>query len=117
MLGKNVSVVYFYLVSLIGLILMIFGVFFAINYFVNITQYDTYPLRYSESCDTIYAAPVDMQKPSDVDIEKQKRDCEVRQSIERKRTQVDDLKNAISFPLIGIILFLIHFPIARRQTK
>jgi len=127
-MGKLMSLIYFYIVSVIGLVLLIIGLYNAISYGVNTSQYDEYPLKYvgNENCD--YMGSMDVSATSvpvkndtiivDKNIQKQqKKDCELRVKRERKQTQVDDLKNTIYFTLIGALLLAIHLPIALRKSS
>ncbi len=125
MVGKLIGIIYFYFISVISIILMIIGVFAVVNYFVNTSQYEKYPLKYgNEVCDTTSALNYEPVKMSNgttetvkVDEVKQKILCEKRMEMERKKTKLEDIKNAITFPLVGIILFLIHFPQARKLSR
>lgn len=128
-MGKLISLIYFYLISAIGLILLIIGLYNAVSYGVNITQYDKYPLRYAgnASCDYLVTqpapvvAPTSGQMPSqDINVKenvRQQRLCEERVALERKQTQVDDMKNSIYFTLVGTLLLAIHLPIAVRKSR
>lgn len=128
MSGKQISVIYFYLVSAASLALIVVGVFSVVNFVINLTQYDKYPVRYfQEDCDADpyryapkgpYPAEIaQVATPSAEEREKQKSLCRQRVEDERKKTKIEDLKNAITFTLVGSILFLIHFPQARKQSK
>ena len=122
MSGKLIGIIYFYVVSVISLVLIIIGVFHIISFSLNITQFEKYPLLYGEDRCTIVPAPVsgpDMkQLPIDATASaQQKSDCLAQLEMERKQRKVNDLKNAIAFPLLGIILFSIHFPIALKRSK
>lgn len=126
MIGKQVSLIYFYLISAGALGLIVIGIFNSVNFMVNITQYKEYPLRYQQDCENIYPASVKIVPPSvgypfpatqsaaEVDVQRQV--CQRNVEKQRKQQMLDDLKNSITFSLVGSILFLIHFPIARRQS-
>jgi hypothetical protein len=131
MSGKLVGLIYFYVVSAAALALIVIGIFSSVNYLINITQFDKYPIRYrSEAdCENMYSgygkpisapgvidAPI-QSTPSAQEIERLKNQCLSQFETERKQQQIDDLKNSITFTLIGAILFAIHFPLARRQSK
>lgn len=119
MSGKLISVIYFYLVSVISLILLIIGVFHIISFTLNTTQFDKYPLTYGEDrCLQPLPAIDSKQSEGDASLSaKQKFDCLAQLEVERKQHRVNDLKNAITFPLLGLILFFIHFPIALKRSK
>ena len=100
--------------------------------FVNSTQYEKYPLRYNmiSNCDNpyngrfieTYPAVKPIPAPNEAtlsaeEIKFNKELCLKNEVADRKQHQVDDMKNALTFPLVGIVLFLIHFPLARKQTK
>jgi hypothetical protein len=127
-MGKLISLIYFYLVSIIGIILLIIGLYNAVSFAVNSTLYDKYPLRYAGNEDCSYITrdftsqpkplPADpsMASPSADQVEEQKAACERRVEAERKQHQVDDIKNGIYFTLIGIILLALHFPVALKKS-
>lgn len=125
-MGRLISLIYFYLISVIGLILLIIGLYNSISYVVNITQYDIYPLRYagSENCDyltqTVPVKTLPSEKetsPSSQEAERQKKDCVKRVGTERKQTKVNDLKNSLYFTFVGALLLGIHLPIALRKSS
>lgn len=126
MSGKNIATIYFYLVSAVSLGLIVVGIFNAANFVINSAFYDSYPLRYGPStgCDS-YPAPYKVispyaetkATPSAQEVEKQKRDCEKFQEIDRREHRINDIKNTLTFTLVGIILFLIHFPQAKKYSK
>lgn len=128
MTGKQVSLIYFYLISAGALGLIVIGIFNSVNFMVNATQYKEYPLRYGQDCESIYPVPVKMGPPpliesypmpatqSAQEAEIQRHVCKINLEKQRKQQMLDDLKNSITFSLVGSTLFLIHFPIARRQS-
>jgi len=126
MSGKTIATIYFYLISACSLALIVIGIFNAVNFVINITQYDKYPLRYPQgSCEGYpykfgpYPA-MDVRgmpaTPSAQESEIQKQDCLKQEDALSKQQKIDDLKNALTFTLVGSILFLIHFPLARKQS-
>lgn len=127
MTGKNVGLAYFYLVSAASLLLIVVGIFKVVNVAVNLSAYDQYPLRYSQpSCEVApdrykSSYPMDangkQSSPSAEELEAKKNDCLKQESLERKEHKIDDIKDAITFPLIGLFLFFIHFPKARELSK
>lgn len=127
MSGKTIATIYFYIISAASLALIVIGIFNVVNFAINSTQYDKYPLRYPQgSCEGYpykfgpYPA-MDVRgmsaTPSAQELEKQKQDCLKQENALSKQQKIDDLKNAITFSLVGSILFLIHFPLARKQSK
>jgi hypothetical protein len=125
-MGKLISLIYFYLVSIIGIILLIAGLYNAVSFAVNSVVYDEYPLRYAGNEDCSYLTQTAPAKPmpatdtlasiSAEEQQTQKAACERRVEAERKQHQVDDIKNGIYFTLIGIILLALHFPVALRRS-
>lgn len=126
MSGKTIATIYFYIISAASLALIVIGIFNAVNFVINSTQYEKYPLRYSQpNCDSSpykfgpYPA-MDVRgvpaTPSAEELEKQKIACLKQEEIDRKEHKIEDIKNAITFSLIGFVLFSIHFPLARKQS-
>ena len=125
-MGKLISLIYFYLVSIIAIILLIVGLYNVVSFGINSAMYDQYPLRYSGGEDCSYLVQTEPSKAmpatdtlasiSAVDQQRQKDACEKRVAAERKQHQVDDIKNGIYFTIIGIILLALHFPIALRRS-
>ena len=127
MSGKTIATIYFYLISAASLALIVIGIFNTVNFFINITQYDKYPLRYSQGdCEGGFGYPMPYKimptdgieaTPSAQDLEKQKQVCQKQQEQDRKQHKIEDVRNAITFTLVGLVLFSIHFPLARKQSK
>lgn len=126
-MGRLIGLIYFYLVSLVGLVLLLVGLYAAFTYFVNTTQYDEYPLLYPpESCDTVSypAVPVPVDESLSVapspDIqymEEQKVQCEERLEAKRKDQRLGDVKNAIFFTAAGILLLGFHLPFGVKKSR
>lgn len=121
---KVIAAIYFYLVSAGSLILIVIGIFSIVNFIVNSTQFKEYPLPYYENCENQIgsARPTSPDANSEASLSASERaemlkSCQ--KNLEQRRVQqrVDDLKGAITFTLVGLILFGIHFPLARKQTK
>lgn len=127
MSGKTIATIYFYLISAVSLGMIVVGIFHAVNFAVNSTLYDNYPLRYGPAVDceseNTFAAPYKMPSPvgqataTATELTSQKQACLRTQQLDRQQHRIDDIKNALSFGIIGIILFLIHFPLAKKQSK
>jgi hypothetical protein len=125
-MGKLISLIYFYLVSVIGIILLIIGLYNGVSYVVNVTQYDLYPTRYAGNDDCSYLTQPAPPKPApgtdtlaSISAEEQKTQktaCEKRVALDRKQHKVDNIKDAIFFTLVGIILLALHFPVAIRRS-
>ena len=125
MSGKTIATMYFYIISAASLALIVIGIFNGVNFVINSTQYDKYPLRYGPGgdCEGGVGYPVPMKSPiaiesthSAKDLEKQKQLCLKQQDLDRKQHKVTDIKNTLTFTLIGAVLFSIHFPLARKQS-
>ncbi len=132
---KIIATLYFYLVSAGSLILIVVGIFSMVNFLVNVTQYEKYPLRYgAENCEDapldyhgamgpVVAKPMERVEtnvaasPSAQERQKMIEICKKNAEYERKQHKIEDVKNAIAFPIVGGILFAIHFPLARRMSK
>ncbi len=134
-MSKIIATIYFYIISAAAIALIVIGIFNSVSYLINSTQYDRYPLRYGgiSNCefanDFPYRGPgvVAMKPgfpggpmettPSAEEMKKAKEQCLKNEEAERKSHQVDDLKNAITFTLVGLVLFVIHFPQARKRSE
>lgn len=127
MSGKTIATIYFYTISTASLALIIIGIFSVVNFVINATQYEKYPLRYPQgSCEGYsykfgpYPA-MDIRgvsaTPSAEEAEKQKQECLKQENALSKKQKIDDLKNAITFTSVGAVFFLIHFPLARKQSR
>ena len=127
MSGKTIATIYFYLISAASLALMVIGIFNAVNFVINSTQYDKYPLRYAQGdCEGGIGYPMPYKimspdgreaTPSAQDLEKQKQVCLKQQEQDRKQHKIEDMRNAVTFTFVGLVLFSIHFPLARKQSK
>ncbi len=128
MSGKTIATIYFYLISAVSLFLIVIGIFSVVTFIINSTEYDKYPLRYTQpDCEFSFnnypypAKPMSLDEKSSTssaqDLAKQKQFCLNQQEIDRKQHRIEDLKNSLAFSLIGIVLFLIHFPQARKHSR
>ncbi|OGE64476.1 hypothetical protein A3J13_01360 [Candidatus Daviesbacteria bacterium RIFCSPLOWO2_02_FULL_36_8] len=128
MSGKTIATIYFYIISAASLALIVIGIFNAVNFGINSTQYDKYPLRYNApgNCESYpyKGAPYpamdvrgEVSTPSADELDKQKKACLTQEEFDRKQHKIDDIKNSITFTLVGIILFGIHFPMARSKSN
>src|SRR3989338_6852930 len=125
MSGKTIATIYFYIISAASLALIVIGIFNAVNFGINITQYEKYPLRYPQgSCNNypykfgpypatergVHATPSASlgTGPSAKETEEQEKACIKQENELSKKQKIDDLKNSITFTLIGTVLFLIH---------
>ena len=109
---KLIPTIYFYAVSLIGLVILIIGIFGSIHFLVGITAYDKYPLGYTPESRCIQPAPVEKGNP-DVPTQQQ---CLKDVEVERAARKADDLEKALAFTTVGLIVFGIHFYFARKNA-
>ncbi|MBI2599570.1 hypothetical protein HYW43_01465 [Candidatus Daviesbacteria bacterium] len=127
MSGKTIATIYFYLISAASLALITIGIFNGVNFFINSTQYDKYPTRYGsiQDCSTYpmpykVAMPVDrgeIATPSAEEQKQQRQRCEQQIEADRKQHRIEDIKNTVTFTLVGVILFSVHFPLARKNSQ
>src|SRR3989338_7146578 len=117
MTGRRISITYFYLVSAISLVVLVIGIFHTVTFIVNSTMYEKYPLRWG-GVDNCEDSPYSFAKPimpaeekwatsSAEEKEKALEVCRKNQEQERRQHRVEDIKNAVTFSLVGILLFSI----------
>jgi len=112
---KLIPTIYFYILSLVGMVLLIIGLFTTVHYIVGVSAYPKYPLPYgNESRCTMMFVP---DEKSSVSPEQVKNDCLKDLEGERVITKANDLEKSISFTLIGLAVFGIHFYFARKTKK
>ncbi|OGH19044.1 MAG: hypothetical protein A3F31_01035 [Candidatus Levybacteria bacterium RIFCSPHIGHO2_12_FULL_38_12] len=124
---RHIASIYFYAISAAALALIVVGIFATVNFVINTTQYDTYPLRFrGKDCETYpyaYSKPVPaanglpISTPTQKELDGQKKKCQIQLEKERKQQKLDDLKSSLTFSIVGLVLFLIHFPKALKHTK
>ena len=118
---KIIPTIYFYLLSAVGMVLIIIGLFNSTHYIVGVTAYDKYPLGYSpESRCEFTPKPVLLEGQIEVesspeDLQKSKDECLKSVEEERRNKKVDDLEKSITFTAIGLLVFGAHFYFARRR--
>lgn len=117
-MNKLIPTIYFYLLSAIGMVLLIIGLFNSVHYITGITSYDKYPLRFGAEarCDYMPKA-IPAESSIDTKPDTTKEDCLVSLEKERMTTKADDLEKSISFTVIGLLVFGIHFYFARKQKS
>lgn len=114
---RLIPTIYFYLLSAIGMVLLIIGLFSSVHFITGIISYDKYPLRYGAESRCEYmpkAIPVEGRKDIQSDADT-KLDCLKSLEKERATTKAGDLEKSISFTSIGLLVFAIHFYFARKQ--
>ncbi|TSC89484.1 MAG: Uncharacterized protein G01um10145_641 [Microgenomates group bacterium Gr01-1014_5] len=119
-----IKTIYLYVFSGVGLALILFGSYTGIQYGVNVTQFDKYPLQQWEEGQCRYPNIVSPAKPvmeegsatpSAEEIEKQEKQCEENQERQRKIKQTQDLTHAIAMLFLGILVFVPHWTLARKS--
>lgn len=118
-LQKIIPIIYFYLLSAVGMVLIIMGLFNTIHYIVGITAYEKYPLRYGEQfrCEYI-GKPMPIEGQKDSRSEKEiKEDCLKNLEAQRINTKIDDLEKSVAFTIVGLLVFGSHFYFARRRSN
>jgi len=114
---KLIPTIYFYLLSAVGVVLFIIGIFNSFHYVVGITAYDKYPLGYPENrCDYV-AAPVATDGATKPVTEQSKKDCLLSLDQERQNKKIDDLEKSISFTTIGLLVFAFHFYFSKKLSN
>lgn len=136
--GQRISLIYFYLISTISIVLLVIGIYHLVTFAINAISYDKYPLRYAggEDCEYLYGkyprgvdvvtvAPngsttpggTVIPSPSPEEMEREKKACQKRIEAERKQNFIEDIRNAVVFTLMGTVLFALHFPLALKKAK
>ncbi|MEX2012876.1 MAG: hypothetical protein WD967_00560 [Candidatus Levyibacteriota bacterium] len=118
---KLIPTIYFYLLSSVGIVLLIIGIFNSFHYVTGVTAYDKYPLKYgNESRCQYMAAPLREGTEASLDLEaaeRTKKECLESLEFERKNTKIDDFEKSIAFTTIGLIVFGVHFYFARSASS
>lgn len=114
---KLIPSIYFYVVSLIGLVLLLIGLFGLVHYVIGVTAYPNYPLNpFEESrCLNMVPQPLPGSGQNQEVSQQSKNECEKTIENERTHQKTDDLEKALSFSIIGGILFAIHFSWTRKK--
>lgn len=135
MSGKLIATIYFYLISAGAIVLIVIGIFNTVSFFINSTQYEKYPLRYGGVSNCEYAndglyypgmmapvtvpvkpAGVEIATPSAEAVQKSKEQCLKNEEVDRVQHRVEDMKNSLTFLVVGAVLFWIHFPQAKKRS-
>ncbi|MEK7518284.1 MAG: hypothetical protein AAB583_07115 [Patescibacteria group bacterium] len=128
---RLIPTIYFYVLSAVGMVLFIIGLFNSIHYVVGVTAYDKYPLGYAPEsrCEYMPKAvlPEGQTQPTKSDKEAEqkgkaefdsaKEECLKSVETERQNKKVDDLEKSLAFTIIGLLVFGSHFYFARRRTE
>jgi len=115
--GKFLKTLYFYFFSAVGLILVIVGVFQLSDFAVRRYLLPKYNLGYEENrCDYLtqpISATKEESAPTESDLKEQAKKCEEKLEEYRKYKEVTDFARAVSFVVVGGVVFLFHF----KQTR
>ena len=119
---KLIPTIYFYLLSAVGVVLFIIGIFNSFHYVAGVTAYDKYPLKYGNEsrCQYIVAPVKEGSTEASLDsetAERTKRECLDSLEVERQNTKIDDLEKSISFTVVGLLVFATHFYFARKRSS
>lgn len=158
---KLIPLIYFYAVSLVGLVLLIIGIFADVHFLVNKFSYAEYPLPYSGAERCVQPQPVPLMNGetapetggttsaggsmgTTMKVEKGTakiaepmpsgdpsmiihtvpyqmpnsyyNDCLKQVALERKQAEVGDMEKGITYTLVGLIVFSLHFYYARKKS-
>lgn len=110
-----VKTAYFYVFSAIGIILLVVGIFKLSDFTVRNFFLDNYYLDY-EAGRCSYLEPVKLEgQETTVNIDTQKK-CEQDLDREREVKKVTDIASAITFIIVGTVLFVFHYRRARNLS-
>jgi hypothetical protein len=108
---KLIPTIFYYILSLIGIILLIIGAFNSIHFALGSTLYDKYPLRYNDESRCFFP-------PNDVSpqqVVQSRQECYANLESERIHTKYDDMEKSISFIIIGIAVYGLNFYFSKRM--
>lgn len=109
-LANTIRTIYFYFFAGLGLVLLIVGIFQLSQWGVKSFFLPKYDLSYDETrCDFLPAPVVKGESQPVSDTTQSKKECLDRLEIQRKTKQVTDLAQALTFILVGGIVFAFHF--------
>ncbi len=127
-MGKLISLIYFYVISAISIGVMIFAAFSWGNLILNSTMFEQYPLRYGvancegkyPSYNGVYPVMDSGTKEATIsaeDREELRKQCVVQSEYDRKQHRLEDIRDSVVSTLVGVVLFLLHFPQAKKLSK
>ena len=116
-MSRLIPTIYFYLLSLVGIVLLIIGIFASIHFVSGVLVYSKYPLSNGTENQCMYSVPqVPPGEKQPLETYKdQYNTCTKNLEDQRILTKKQDLEKALSFTLIGLLVFGIHFYFARKQ--
>ena len=120
-----IKTIYLYIFSGVGLALLLFGSYNTIRYAVDVTQFEKYPLQQWEETQCTFsntsypqAKPTMVETreatPSAEEIQKQEKLCEENRDKQRKIKQTQDLTHAGAMLLLGALVFIPHWKLAKK---
>ena len=111
-LASIVRTIYFYFFAGVGLVLLIVGIFQLSQWGVKSFLLPRYDLNYDETRCDFMAVPVKLESEPATDsasAEDQKPKCLATLETQRKTKKVTDLAQAVTFIIVGGIVFIFHF--------
>lgn len=115
-LGHSIKTAYFYVFSAIGIILLVIGVFRLSDFGVRNFLLDNYYLDYETGrCSYIEPAKLEGEEVS-TDSAKALERCEEDLEREREVKRVTDISSAITFIVVGTVLFAFHYRRAKKLS-
>ncbi len=96
-----------------------------VHYLVNTTQYPKYPLQsYDETRCEVYsyagkpvpavATEIREATPSAAEMKQQEETCKAQLEADRMHRKIDDLTQSLAFLIIGALVFIPHWKMARK---
>lgn len=113
--GSIIRTAYFYVFSAIGIILMIVGIFKLSDFAVRSLLLDNYYLDY-ETGRCSYLEPVKVEGQDTQSNPDAMEKCEQDLERERQVKRVTDISSAITFTIVGGVLFTFHYRRARKLS-
>jgi len=105
-LANTIKAIYFYFFAGLGLVLLILGIFQMSNWFVKSYLLPKYDLSYDETrCDYV---PLSVKPESEPPVNETKKECEERLETQRRTKQVTDAAQAVTFLVVGGLVFAFH---------
>src|SRR3990167_1487131 len=111
-----IKTIYLYVVSVIGVIMIVTGFIGLVNTTVKLVVFDEYPIPYY----TDFAKEPTVVGAKDERSAEQKaedeRKAEERRDQARKEQMVNDLTNGIALTVVGTVLYTYHWRLARKEA-
>jgi len=111
-----IRTIYLYVVSVIGVIMIVTGFIGLVNTTVKLIVFDKYPVPYY----TDFVKDPSITDTKDERTAEQKaedeRKAEERRDQARKEQMVNDLTNGIALTVVGTVLYTYHWRLARKEA-